>query len=202
MRALKVFDPYQGCRFISFAYIWVLKEIKEHIMRSSKCLKIVTKREHFKLFFRANNLRGLDEVSYNRQADKLADELGVTRADVDDMVQRLRVRSSSLDMSMNSETEDSFYEVIPDHSLNPEEVLIKKDRNHQVKELIRDGLSTLTEIEKKVIQKRYFNEELLSYQKIGDELTVSKQRIYNVENIALKKLKMMMLGSIKLGELK
>jgi RNA polymerase sigma-32 factor len=192
MRALKIFDPYKGCRFISFASLWVLREIKEFIMRCSKEFRVGTTIPQRKLFFRVDDLKKSSPIPYDQRVDNLAEELGVPVDEVTKMVDRLNEKNISLDAPMNSDTETPFSEVVSDTSPSPEELLIKRDRASIAKELVREGLSRLTEMEKKVIQKRYFNEESLTYQEIGDELGISKQRVHGLENSALKRLKMIM----------
>lgn len=201
MKALKSFDPYRECRFISLARWWVVREIKEYIYRCSKELRIGTTAAQRRLFFRVGELQNQSLVPYEQRVEAMAKELNVTTDEVNSMVQRLSAKHVSLDAWVGSETETPFSNMIPDMAPTPEESLIEKDRVFKIKKLIHKGLSTLTESEIIVLQGRYFNDKPLTCRELGERMGVSKQRVNELEIRALKKLKTALSGCFNFKEL-
>src|SRR6187455_3646481 len=89
MKAVKRFDPGVGVRLVSFAVHWIRAEIHEYVLRNWRLVKIATTKAQRKLFFNLRrfkkNLGWLNES----ETRAIAEDLGVTTAEVTDMEQRL-----------------------------------------------------------------------------------------------------------------
>src|SRR6202171_4855456 len=92
MKAVKRFDPTVGVRLVSFAVHWIRAEIHEYVLRNWRLVKVATTKSQRKLFF---NLRRLKPNLAWLSADEtraVAQDLGVTPAEVTEMERRLSAR--------------------------------------------------------------------------------------------------------------
>jgi RNA polymerase sigma-32 factor len=104
MKAVRRFDPNVGVRLVSFAVHWIRAEIHEYILRNWRLVKVATTKAQRKLFF---NLRKAKSRLGWLSADEtraIAEDLGVTPADVTEMEQRLSGSDLSLTRSRRTRT--------------------------------------------------------------------------------------------------
>ncbi|MGJ3256450.1 MAG: RNA polymerase factor sigma-32, partial [Alcanivorax sp.] len=106
MKAVKRFDPTKGVRLVSFAVHWIKAEIHEYVIKNWRIVKVATTKAQRKLFF---NLRGqkkrLGRLSME-EAQRVADDLGVTAVQVKEMEGRLGAYDASFD-GPTSDDDDS-----------------------------------------------------------------------------------------------
>src|ERR1700693_4867236 len=108
MKAVKRFDPSQNVRLVSFAVHWIRAEIHEYVLRNWRLVKVATTKAQRKLFF---NLRRLKPNLAWLSADEtraVAEDLGVTPAEVTEMERRLSARDLSFDVGPEKDQEESF----------------------------------------------------------------------------------------------
>src|SRR5512138_3253972 len=109
MKAVKRFDPDVGVRLASFAVHWIRAEIHEYVLRNWRLVKIATTKAQRKLFFNLRrfkkNLGWLTEA----ETRSIAEDLGVSAAEVTDMEQRLSSRDMSFDPAPDADDEDGAY---------------------------------------------------------------------------------------------
>jgi RNA polymerase sigma-32 factor len=102
MKAVKRFDPEFGVRLVSFAVHWIRAEIHEFVLRNWRVVKVATTKAQRKLFF---NLRKAKKHLGWLSADEtraVAEDLGVTPRDVNEMERRLSSRDLAFDPAPNS----------------------------------------------------------------------------------------------------
>src|SRR6204780_1256585 len=108
MKAVKRFDPGVGVRLVSFAVHWIRAEIHEYVLRNWRLVKVATTKAQRKLFF---NLRRMKPNLAWLSADEtraVAEDLGVTPAEVTEMERRLSARDLSFDVGPENDEEESF----------------------------------------------------------------------------------------------
>src|SRR6204780_1708542 len=108
MKAVKRFDPTVGVRLVSFAVHWIRAEIHEYVLRNWRLVKVATTKSQRKLFF---NLRKMKKNLAWLSADEtraVAEDLGVTPAEVTEMERRLSARDLSFDVGPENDEEESF----------------------------------------------------------------------------------------------
>src|ERR1700689_533428 len=108
MKAVKRFDPAVNVRLVSFAVHWVRAEIHEYVLRNWRLVKVATTKAQRKLFF---NLRRMKPNLSWLSADEtraVAQDLGVTPAEVTEMERRLSARDLSFDIAPDADDEESY----------------------------------------------------------------------------------------------
>jgi RNA polymerase sigma-32 factor len=191
MKAVKRFDPALGVRLVSFAVHWIRAEIHEFILRNWRIVKVATTKAQRKLFF---NLRGAKKRLgwLNRaEVESVADDLGVSPDDVMEMEGRL----SNQDIGFDFEPEDdNDNHVAPaayleDRRADPAQVVEESDWDTSHTERLHRALSTLDERSRDILAKRWLAENKTTLTELAEEYQVSAERIRQLENNAIKKLR-------------
>ena len=192
MQAVKRFDPDRGYRLLSYAVYWIRSYIHSFIMGSMRMIKIGTSRAHRKLFFKLRSLKGKLEAAgmSNRDdvIDTVAQEIGVERAEVEDMDRHLSAGDASLDKPL-AQTGTALVELMPADSPTQEELLSDLEAEADRAALLNSALETLDPREREIVEKRYLSENQVQLKEIGEQMGVTKQRIAQLERRALKKLR-------------
>ena len=195
MKAVDKYDPHRGVKLVSFAVHWIKAEIHEYILKNWRLVKIATTKAQRKLFF---NLRGKKkslEWLTKEEAESIASDLNVDVKDVLHMENRLSSNDSSFDAPVqtgNDEEVMSPSQSLEDKSYDPE-VIVANEQAEQVNrsELV-EALKMLDDRSKDILQRRYLSDQKATLHDLADEYEVSAERIRQIENTALKKLKSLM----------
>ena len=136
MIAVQKFDHARGYRLISYAVWWIRAYIQAYVMRSVSMVKLGTTQAQRKLFFGRRKARAkLIEKGSEPTRENMAEMLGVTLKDVDEMEMRLAGKDFSLDAPMGSETgANSMIDLLQSSDDDsPEELVADKDLKTPVK---------------------------------------------------------------------
>ena len=189
MKAVKRFDPYKKVRLSSFAVYWIRAEIHEYIFKNWKIVKIATTKAQRKLFFKLKQAKTHIYTSLtNDQAEEIANNLGVRKQDVIEMESRLQSNDVAFEVH---DDEDSYTpeQYLADQNQTPEQLLLsdrtREDQQHQ----LYQALSSLDERSIDILQSRYLKEEKATLHTLADRYGVSAERVRQLENKAIKKLK-------------
>lgn len=198
MKAVKRFNPEKGVRLVSFAVHWVRAEIHEYVIRNWRIVKIATTKAQRKLFF---NLRSAKQrLGWLNQAEveAVAEDLGVTPANVMEMERRLAQPDTSFDLpSDSSDDEETHFSPVaylsaPDNS-DPSQQLEQDDYSDYQQQKLANALATLDDRSRDIISQRWLNEDdKTTLHTLADQYQVSAERIRQIENNAMKKLKKIM----------
>src|ERR1044071_8295295 len=109
MKAVKRFDPTVGVRLVSFAVHWIRAEIHEYVLRNWRLVKVATTKAQRKLFFNLRRFKKNLGWLTDAETRAIAEDLGVTAAEVTDMEQRLSSRDLSFDPAPDADEEDGAY---------------------------------------------------------------------------------------------
>ncbi|NMC74613.1 MAG: RNA polymerase sigma factor RpoH [Geobacteraceae bacterium] len=189
MMAVRKFNPYKGFRLISYAVWWIRAYIQNYIISAWSLLKIGTTQAQRKLFFKLNqaknairNMLGEDDVP----AASLS--LDVKESEFVEMEQRLR-GDYSLDSEIASGEGYTLLEGLADDRLNQEEVLAEHQESAILEKGISQALTRLNEKERYVIEHRVSADDPMTLQEIADHFSISRERVRQIEEGALKKMK-------------
>jgi len=119
----------------------------------------------------------------------LAKALDVKDHDIIEMEQRMSLRDFSLDSALDEDRETTHIDMLADERPNQEELVGEMEEDTHRKQQICRALGCLNQKEKYVIEKRIMTQEQATLQEIGDSLNLSRERIRQIENEALKKLR-------------
>ena len=189
MKAVKRFNPHKKVRLSSFAVYWIRAEIHEYIFKNWKIVKVATTKAQRKLFFKLKQAKSnIFQSLTSEQAKVIANDLGVKEKDVIEMESRLELNDVAFEVN---DDEDAFTpeHYVADPGKNPEQlVLSDKSQEDQHKRLYQ-ALSSLDQRSIEILQSRYLKEEKETLHTLADKYGVSAERVRQLENKAIKKLK-------------
>ena len=196
MKAVKRFDPDRGVRLVSFAMHWIKAEMNEFIVRNWRLVKTATTKAQRKLFFNLRSMKqGLDTL-HPDEVKRIARELNVKPEEVQEMEYRLNGHEISLDAHIDDDGDESFSPIayLEDESPEPSEHLeIKQTETAQAVGLSK-ALESLDERSRRVLQARWLTENAsLTLHDLAAEFNVSAERIRQIEQKAMQKIKAMLL---------
>lgn len=197
LEAAARFDPEREVRFSTYATWWIRASIQDYILRNWSIVRGGTSSAQKALFFNLRRLRARltrngDERISDSVHQQIATTLGASKADVATMDARL----SGPDVSLNAPLLDDDagsstqrMDFIPDTSPLQDEVVGESiDSDRRVKWL-RAALAVLSEREMRILRERRLSEEQTTLESLGARLGISKERVRQIENRALEKLK-------------
>lgn len=196
MKAVKRFDPGMNVRLISFAVHWIRAEIHEYILRNWKIVKVATTKAQRKLFFNLRSSKARLGWLSNAQAQEVADDLGVSKSDVLEMEKRLGAQDVSFDMSTDGDDDDRAYspsQYLVAEVSDPAETLEAEQWEEHTRERFHAAMADLDERSQDILASRWLVEEKATLQDLASRYGVSAERIRQLENAAVKKLKLAVL---------
>jgi len=189
MMAVRKFNPYKGFRLISYAVWWIRAYIQNYIISAWSLLKIGTTQAQRKLFFKLNqaksairNMLGEDDLP----ATSLT--LDVKASEIVEMEQRLR-GDYSLDSELAEGEGITMMDSLADDRLNQEEILGEIQEAAILERNVSQALTRLNEKERYIIEHRVTADEPLTLQEIANHFSISRERVRQIEEGALKKMK-------------
>lgn len=192
MKAVKRYDPEQGVRLISFAVHWIRAEMHEFILRNWKIVKIATTKAQRKLFFNLRKSKKRLGWFSNDEVNAVANDLGVTAANVREMEMRLSSYDPSFDAPANADTDNDFSSpsaYLEDRSQDPARVLEASDWQSQNLDKLSEALDGLDDRSRDILQKRWLTDSKATLHDLAGEYGISAERIRQLEKNAIGKLK-------------
>ena len=190
MKAVKRFDPEQNVRLVSYAMHWIKAEIHEYILRNWRMVKVATTKAQRKLFFNLRSMKqGLAALSH-KEAQAIADDLGVKPEEVLEM----ETRMSGQDVALMADDgdEDSYAPIdwLADHDNEPVAVLERRATDRLHGEGLEGALDTLDARSRRIVEARWLaDDQGATLHELADEFGVSAERIRQIEAKALQKMK-------------
>jgi RNA polymerase sigma-32 factor len=190
MKAVKRFNPHKNVRLSSFAVYWIRAEIHEFVFKNWKIVKVATTKAQRKLFFKLRKAKAKIYNSLNNdQADKIAQDLGVRRKDVLEMESRLQFNDVTFENSDDEDSNAPEQYLTNENVQTPEQLLLIDDSQKNQQQQLYKALAFLDARSLDILQSRYLKEEKTTLHTLADKYGVSAERIRQLENKAMKKLK-------------
>ena len=200
MKAVNKFDPNRGVKLVSFAVHWIKAEIHEYILKNWRLVKIATTKAQRKLFFNLRSKKKTLEWLTKEEAENIAKDLNVEVKDVLHMEKRLSANDTPFDVpSDTSDSDDQIMspsQYLEDSAANPADLVEAEQTMEFHNDELLDALKSLDDRSKDIILRRYLSDTKVTLHELADEYQVSAERIRQIENGALKKLKGSMSGRL------
>ena len=204
IQALKKFEPRKGFRFSTYSIWWIRAFIQDYVLRSWSLVKIGTTSAQKKLFFNLGKIKkrlGIQNNEFGLSQEKIkhiADSLNVSSQEVIDMDSRLTQNDSSLNRKIGEDEDgDESLDLIADSQPNQEQISIDNQQKKHQRELFKKAFETLNPREQEIIFKRQISEDSQTLEELSQHFKVSRERIRQIEEVALKKLKKIIAELIK-----
>jgi RNA polymerase sigma-32 factor len=198
MKAVKRFDPDRGVRLVSFAMHWIKAEMNEFIVRNWRLVKTATTKAQRKLFFNLRSMKKGLESLHPDEVNHIARELKVKPEEVREMEYRLNGHEISLDAHIDDDGDESFSPIayLEDESPEPSEFLANQQTEQLQSISLSKALESLDDRSRRVLEARWLTENATStLHDLAAEFNVSAERIRQIEQKAMQKIKGLMLAA-------
>lgn len=186
IKAAKRFDETKGFKFISYAVWWIRQSILQAIAEQSRIVRLPL-----------NQVGSLSKISkafskleqeYEREPspEELADILETTVDKISDTLSNSG-RHVSMDAPFVQGEENTLLDVLENNEPNTDTNLI----NESLSEEIKRSLSTLTEREREIIVLFFglSTNHPLSLEEIGEKFNLTRERVRQIKDKALQRLR-------------
>jgi len=186
IRAAKGFDESKGCRFITYAVWWIRQAILQALAEQSRIVRLPLNRvgELYKMGRAARELG--HSLGRNPSTNEIADELDVSRGDVEGMMS-IHSTHLSLDSPVYEGSDKTFQEMISDDDdVPPDEAVVQT----AMKRSVAGMLDILDQRERTIIQ-LFFGintDRRHTLAEIGRTMGISRERVRQLKNRAISKL--------------
>ena len=191
MKAVKRYEPDRGARLFSFAVHWIKAEIHEFILRNWRLVRVATTKPQRKLFFNLRSMRKSLSALSPKEAQAIADDLGVKLSEVLEMEQRMTGKDVAL-LADNSDDDDSFAPIdwLADHDNEPTRQIERKAHYTLQTEGLQNALAKLDDRSRHIVETRWLQDDGgLTLHELAAEYGVSAERIRQIEAKAMQKLR-------------
>ena len=191
MKAVKRYEPDRCARLFSFAVHWIKAEIHEFILRNWRLVRVATTKPQRKLFFNLRSMRKSLSALSPKEAQAIADDLGVKLSEVLEMEQRMTGKDVAL-LADNSDDDDNFAPIdwLADHDNEPTRQIERKAHYTLQTEGLQNALAKLDDRSRRIVETRWLQDDGgLTLHELAAEYGVSAERIRQIEAKAMQKLR-------------
>lgn len=181
------FDPDRGVRFITYASWWVRQAILAAIAHYGQVFRVPPKLKHELYRFQTRVAHLTQDLGHKPSVEEISQSLQMTEAGVKVMQEGVPAEVS-LEAPMGTDGEMRLQDVIEDESIIPiDDVLVRQSFEEQLHGL----LDRLDPKEREIVKRRFGfdGKEAETLAEIGADLKLSRERIRQIEERALGKLK-------------
>lgn len=194
MQAAARFEPERKLRFSTYATWWIRAAIQDFVLRNWSIVRTGTTRAQKALFFNLRRLRAViqDGTQATLSPDSrifIAKELKVSVKDVEQMEGRMAAADRSLNARISESSEDQWQDVLTDERDLPEDIVMAQVDGEVHHRLLEQALKDLSDREEIIIRERKLCDHAITLEALGNRLGISKERVRQIEVLALQKLR-------------
>ncbi|NOZ78274.1 MAG: RNA polymerase sigma factor RpoD/SigA [Acidobacteria bacterium] len=190
IQAAKKYNPFkkgQDVKFITYAVWWIRQAVLHALAEQAGTFRLPQKQAN--TLYRLERVRSAltEQLGRPPTVEELADELGLSREDVS-VLSRVGLSSLSLNEPVDANGDSELGDLLEQSVLPDTDERILRESFVSV---LEDALSDLPEREKKVLELRFgfFDDQPKTLREIGRILGLSRERVRQIENRALAKLR-------------
>jgi RNA polymerase primary sigma factor len=187
MKAVERFDPEKGGKLSTYAAWWIKQSIKRALANQSKTIRLPVHMVDKIAKMRRISSMLAEALGREPTDEELAEEVGLPRRKMA-MLKQASQRPTSLDAPINDGESTAYGEIISDERAdNPLDMLADKNLYGEI-----DGLlDVLDERERRIIDERFGlnGKKPLTLEEVGREFGVTRERIRQLQNSALTKMR-------------
>lgn len=187
MKAVERFDPKKGGKLSTYGSWWIKQSIKRALANQSKTIRLPVHMVDKIARMRRISAMLTEALGREPTQEELAEELGIPRRKLA-LLERAAKRPTSLNAPVHEDDSAEFSDIIGDeHAIDPFEALDSKTMHSELDEL----LDVLDEREHRIIDARFGldGKKPMTLEEVGLEFGVTRERIRQLQNIALEKMR-------------
>lgn len=181
LRAADRFDPERDCRLVTYAAYWIRAEIREFVVRGYRVVRFGTTKGERRVLRLYRTTREEDPAV-------LAQASGLSEERVRGLLPLLASRDTSIDAESLS-TGGTLGDKLASPGPSPEEMTAEGELGRQARALLDVALAELSPREQLIVKERWTSDDVVTLEKLGVRLGVSKERVRQLEERARAKLK-------------
>jgi RNA polymerase sigma-32 factor len=196
LEAAARFEPDREVRFSTYATWWIRASIQDYILRNWSIVRSGTSSAQKALFFNLRRLRArlaqsIDQRPRTQIFSEIAEALGVSVSDVETMDSRLSAPDTSLNAPLHDDGEaaSNRQDFLVDDAELPDATVGDQIDTERRTTWLRSALTVLNERELRIVSERRLKDEGATLESLGESLGISKERVRQIENRALEKLR-------------
>ena len=199
MKAADKFDPDRGVRFSTYAVWWIKASVQDYVMRNWSMVRTGSTSSQKSLFFNMRRVQAQLEREAHQTGEKLdkhqlnqliATEVGVPLNDVEMMDGRLSGSDFSLNATQASDEEGrEWIETIEDENARADIIVEEEHDQQKLAGWIGVAMDALNDREKFIVSQRKLIESPRTLESLGAELSLSKERVRQLEAAAFGKMR-------------
>ena len=199
MKAADKFDPDRGVRFSTYAVWWIKASIQDHVMRNWSMVRTGSTSSQKSLFFNMRRVQARLEreaASAGEELDKhqlrqmISTEIGVPLHDVEMMEGRLSGSDYSLNATQSAEDEGrEWIDALVDDSAQAAETVEDNHDTETLRAWLLSAMQALNEREQFIVRERKLRDKPRTLESLGEELSLSKERVRQLEAAAFVKMR-------------
>ena len=180
------FDETRGFKFISYAVWWIRQSILQFIADQGRVVRLPANVANSMIKMKKNSEKLESALERLPTMGEIAELMEISEKEADKLIQ-FNARSLSTDHPLDDDEKMSMKDLLQSEDASPDLELMEDSLNKEIKTILK----TIPNREAYILEK-YFGINLdrpFTLEEIGDELSLTRERIRQLKERAIKRLK-------------